>query len=228
MVHLAEIGQLLVRENWMLQAESAHLLRGRFEKVALGADETAQGHDHLFAYRIDRRVGDLREQLLEVVVNHAWLVGQAGQRRVVTHGAQRITRLGDQRNKHELHGFGGITECLHALEGLRVIQRRRRCGAGYVGQRDSLLREPFPVGSFAGDQAFHFFVRNESALIEVDQKHFARLQAPFEFNVGRIDLQHTDFGCHDALVIVGDVIAARPQSVAVKHGTNVFAVREHN
>ena len=50
MVHLTEIGQLLVRENGMLQAQSAHLLRGRFKKVALGADETAQGHDYFFAY----------------------------------------------------------------------------------------------------------------------------------------------------------------------------------
>ena len=50
MVHLAEIGQLLVRENGMLQAQSANLPRGRFEKVALGADKTAQGHDHFFTY----------------------------------------------------------------------------------------------------------------------------------------------------------------------------------
>ena len=43
------------------------LLRRLFENVALGADVAGQRHHHLFADRIDRRVGDLREQLLEII-----------------------------------------------------------------------------------------------------------------------------------------------------------------
>ena len=105
-----------------------------------------------------------------------------------------------------------------------MIKRWRGCGAGNVGQRDSLLCQPVPIAPFVADQAFHFLVRNKPALIEVNQKHFAGLQAPFKFNIGRIDLQHAYFRSHDAFVIMGNVIAARSQSVPVKHGTNVVAV----
>ena len=51
------------------------------EQVRLRADEGHQRHHDRFADRVDRRVGHLREQLLEVVVERLVLVRQHGQRR---------------------------------------------------------------------------------------------------------------------------------------------------
>ena len=48
------------------------------ENVPLGADVADQRHHHLFADGIDGRIGDLREELLEVVEQHLRAVGQAG------------------------------------------------------------------------------------------------------------------------------------------------------
>ncbi len=75
------------------------------QQVALRSNETGQGHDNFFAYGIDRRIGDLCEQLFEVVVDHARLVGQNGQGSIIPHGTQRVSCFSDHRQEHELHGF---------------------------------------------------------------------------------------------------------------------------
>ena len=93
MIHVLERGQLLVRQNRVRHAQPMGVLFGRFEQIPLGADVALQRHDHFFADRIDRRIGDLREELLEVVVQHPRLVGEARQARVVAHRADRVALL---------------------------------------------------------------------------------------------------------------------------------------
>jgi hypothetical protein len=51
----------------MRQLEGVAVLRGLVQNVALGADVAGERHDHLFADGIDGRVGDLGEELLEVM-----------------------------------------------------------------------------------------------------------------------------------------------------------------
>ena len=78
-------GQFRVGENRMRNAEAVALLFRRVEQIAFRADVALKAHDDVFADRIDGRVRDLREELLEVVVGHASLVRQHGQGRVVAH-----------------------------------------------------------------------------------------------------------------------------------------------
>jgi len=59
----------------MIDQQSVAMGRGRFEQIRFGADVAFQRHDHLLA---DRGVGDLSEQLFEIVVDHPWLIGQTG------------------------------------------------------------------------------------------------------------------------------------------------------
>ncbi len=68
-------------------------LRRRLEQVALGADRRVDRHDQLFADRIDRRVGHLREELLEVVVEQLRPVREHRERRVVAHRADRLVAV---------------------------------------------------------------------------------------------------------------------------------------
>ena len=75
-LHMLERGQLFVGENRVRQAQSAGVLFGGFQQVLLGADEALQRHNDLFANRVDRWVGDLRKELLEVVVQHSRLVAE--------------------------------------------------------------------------------------------------------------------------------------------------------
>ena len=72
-------------------SRSKPALLGRFvEQVAFGADRRDQRRDDFLANRIQRRVRDLREQLLEVVVKQLRPIREHGQRRVVAHRADRL------------------------------------------------------------------------------------------------------------------------------------------
>ena len=65
--HDEQAGQIAARENRAGQADDAGAVVFLRKDVALVADIRRQAHDQLFADRIDRRVGHLREALLEVV-----------------------------------------------------------------------------------------------------------------------------------------------------------------
>ena len=54
----------------MGQRQALGMLRRRLEQVRLGPDVALERHDDFLADRVDRRVGHLREELLEVVVEH--------------------------------------------------------------------------------------------------------------------------------------------------------------
>jgi len=57
---------------------------------------TYQRHDNFLSEGVDGRVGDLGEQLLEVVKHQRVVLGQAGKRRVIAHRAQSLLP-GNQR-----------------------------------------------------------------------------------------------------------------------------------
>ena len=101
------------------------------EQVGLGADERDQRHHDRLADRIDRRIGDLREQLLEVVVERLVLVRQHRQRRVVAHRADAFLAGLRHRAHQELDVFLGVAERLLAVEQrLGELGRGRRPPAG--------------------------------------------------------------------------------------------------
>ncbi len=72
------------------------------EQVRARADHRDQRHHQLLADRIDRRVGDLREVLLEIVVEQLGLLREHGNRRVGAHRADRIVAarwlIGSRKN----------------------------------------------------------------------------------------------------------------------------------
>ena len=72
------------------------------EQVGPGPDHRDQAHHQLLADRVDRRVGDLGEVLLEVVVEQLGPLGEHRQGRVGAHGADRI--LADLAHRLEEEG----------------------------------------------------------------------------------------------------------------------------
>ena len=58
-VEVADIGELFVRQNGVAETQAVRLLGRRFEHIALGTDKALERHDHFFANRVDRRIGDL-------------------------------------------------------------------------------------------------------------------------------------------------------------------------
>ena len=88
---------------------------GRFvEHVALAPDEAHQRHDQLFAQRVDRRVGDLCKQLLEVGEQHLRPIRQNGKRRVVAHRPDRLLAARRHRADHHVDLFARVAVCVLA------------------------------------------------------------------------------------------------------------------
>ncbi len=99
------------------------------QEVRPRSDHRDQRHHQLLADRVDRRVGDLREILLEVIVEQLGLARQRGDRRVGAHRADRIVGVARHRLEEELDVLLGVAESLLLVEMRRRVvgPRRHRC-----------------------------------------------------------------------------------------------------
>ena len=96
------------------------------EDVRPRSDERHQAHHQLLADRIDRRVGDLREVLLEIGVEQLRLVRHRRDRRVGAHRADGFL-AGRRHRRHQEPGvFLGVAEGLLAIEQRHVLAQRPR------------------------------------------------------------------------------------------------------
>ena len=176
------------------------------EQVRPRADHRDQRHHQLLADRIDRRVGDLGEVLLEIVVEQLGLVGQHGDRRVGAHRADRIVAGLRHRLQEELQVLLGVAEGLLAIE-----QRHGDLAAawswrgGRSRELDLGALQPFLVGLLAWRASFfisssammRFCSRSISSILPGCSRH---LRTIFSSGTGR----HADLGGHHHDVVVGD------------------------
>ena len=95
------------------------------QQVRPRPDHRDQRHHQFLADRVDRRVGDLREILLEVIVEQLGLGRQRGDRRVGAHRADRVVGIARHRLQEELDVFLGVAERLLLIE----MRRRDRWAA---------------------------------------------------------------------------------------------------
>ena len=113
------------RNHRRTEDHTGSVLRGFLEDVALGTEADFQGHDDGFTQRVDRRVGDLRELLAEVVVWRANTLRQHGHWRVITHRTYGFVALLAQRAQHLVALFERDLVHLHVLlELIDVVKRR--------------------------------------------------------------------------------------------------------
>ncbi len=70
-----DLGEILVGEDRLIDLQPLVRAGIMAQQVGARADHAGQAHHQFFADRIDRRVGDLREVLLEIVVEQARTVG---------------------------------------------------------------------------------------------------------------------------------------------------------
>ena len=103
------------------------------EQVRPRPDDGDQRHDEFFADRVDRRVGDLREELLEVVVEDLRPVRQRGIG-VGAHRADWIVAVARHRLEDELDVFLGVAERLLPV----------RSGDGRLGRVGAAARANAP------------------------------------------------------------------------------------
>jgi hypothetical protein len=128
------------------------VLRRLGEQVALGADAGAQRHDDRLARGVDRRVGDLREELLEVAEQRRALIGEDRQRGVVAHRADGLLARARHRSVQHAQVLLRVAEGELALAQRQLGHRPRGRGLQVVELHDVLV-EPRAVGLLRRDRA---------------------------------------------------------------------------
>ncbi len=226
----ADLLQIDVAEDRLRHLEPVMGAGDMAEQVRPRPDHRHQRHHQLLADRVDRRVGDLREVLLEVVIEQLRLVREHGERRIGAHRADGIVALARHRLEEELHVLLGVAEGLLVVEQRgRVVAQAglRRLGAfRQFLQLDLGLAQPFLVRMLDGERLLDLAVLDDAALLEVDQQHLAGLEPPFADDLLVRDRQHAGLRRHHHDIVVGEEIARRPQAVAVERGANLAAVGE--
>ena len=222
-----EPGELGIGEGRRGQPDLPAALRLGVKEVALGAEGGLRGRDQLFADRVDGRVRDLGEELLEVVVEQPRPVGEHRQGGVVAHRAGGPQGAGGHRLQVHAQVLEGEAEDLLALQDFLVAAFDALVGGRrQVVEVDEAVVQPLAVGVLAGDPVLELLVGDDPPLSGVHQEHAPRLQAALVQHLLRRHLQNPHLGAHDDAVVTGDVVARRTQAVAVEGGADDGAVGE--
>ena len=183
--HAPHLGELFVGQHRTRQLEPAAVAGARVQQVAFRAQPHVRRRDDLFADAVDGRVGDLREQLLEVVVQHARLLRERGQRRVVAHGADAFVAVARHRRHENALVFEGVAERHLALgerHGFRQRHFRRR---RQILEMHQVLLQPVGVRPLVDDLRLDLLVFDDAAELRVHEEHAARLQAALAQDAAR-------------------------------------------
>ena len=190
--------------------------------------EHRRRHEAL-AQRVDGRVGDLREELVEVVEERARVTGEHGERNVGAHGRQgRLARVG-----HGAHGLLDVIEVVavtgqalgeghFGIDGLEGVL----LALGKICHREGLLVDPVAEGLLSGKVGLDLVVPDDAALGGIDDEHLAGTERARLQNLVGLDGEGSRLGGKYHAVVVRDVVASGTQAVPVQCGTGDAAVRE--
>jgi hypothetical protein len=224
-VDVEDLGELVVVEDRAAQLDLAARVGAGFEDVALGADRGAERGHELLADGVERRVGDLREQLREVVVEQLGALGEARDGRVGAHRDHRLGAAGRHGRQDEPELLVGVAEGqLAAAHGLGVVDDV--LAVGQLFEADEPGVEPVPVGVLLGEGVLDLLVVDYAALRGVDEEHAAGLEAALLGDLGGREVDDARLrGEHDE-VVGGAPPAGGAQAVAVEDGADLGAVGE--
>ncbi len=231
--HLRQIG---VGQDRLRHLQPVMRSRVMSEQIRPRPDHRDQRHHQRLADRIDRRIGDLGEVLLEVVVQQLRLARQHGERRVGAHRADRIVAVLRHRLEEELNVLLRVAERLLLVQQRGLVVRPRRRHLRHRRRRLRRFRQllelhlrrlqPLGIRMLARQLLLHLGIVDDAAFLQVDQQHLAGLQPPLADDVLLRHRQHAGLGRHDHVVIVGDDIARRTQPVAIQRRADLAAIGE--
>ncbi len=224
--HLHDLPQLALGQHRRVEDDVVHRLGPGVEDVGLPAQLGGQRHHAVFAQRIDRRVGDLRERLAEVVVQRPRLPAQHGHGRVVAHRAGGLLLGLRERTQHLLHLLGRELEQLVVTAQRLLVERRigqRRIDQLGLQVGDALV-QPLLVRRAAAVDAVHRFAVEQVAALEVDGHHLARAQLALAGHAFGRHFPHAGFAGDDEVAVAGQHPARGAQAVAVQRARGVARI----
>ena len=223
----AQLGEVAARQHRLCHGQAAGVIRRLVEQVALGADGRAQAHHERLALRVDGRVRDLGEELLEESAQQPRTARERGQRGVDAHRGERLLAVARHRRDDVAQLLVAVAEEAQiALE--RVLGRRLDRRGGDVLEVDLLLVEEGAVGATAGERALDLLVTADAPGLGVDDQHLPGPQPVVDDDVGRVEVEHAGLGREHEQPVARDLVAARAQAVAVERRARLAPVAERD
>ncbi len=171
--------------------------------------------------RVQRRIRDLREQLVKIVVQESRALGKHRQRRVGAHGTGRLLAVRGHRLEDQVDVLAGVPE--RPLAAGKVLVRHH-CGRRpnrQILQPAQAGIEPCAIGLAGGEVVLDLLVLDDPLLLEIDEKHAAGFEAPAPYDVLRRHVQHAGLRRQDHATVLRHRVARRAQAVAVQHGAQM-------
>ena len=75
-----------------------------------------------------------------------------------------------------------------------------------IRKANEVFVQPLPIRLFGRDFVLQFRVIDNPGLDRIDQQHLPWLEAAFDQDVLRRNIEHSDFGCHNNETILGYAI----------------------
>ncbi len=207
-----------VGEDGRLETQQLGVPGRLVEPVVARAGQHLDRHDQLFADRVDRRIGHLREELLEIGIKGARFPGQDGERGVLAHGADRFL-AGD---RHGLEKRGDHVHLLLGITGTELLLEQGRAGRGLPVEGGSrhdvadVVAQPLAVGLLLRVGRLDLVVAEQLAVDGVDSDHLAGAEPAFLDDLAVVELQDADLRAEGEEAVLGDFVARGAQAVAIK------------
>ena len=202
------------------------------QQIRARADHRYQRHDQFLADGVYRRVGDLREILLEIIIEQPGPARENGNGRVGAHRPERVLPAGRHRLEKAGDIFLRISKSLLAIEqvGGAVGCNGFRNHFDVVQVLQLILGglQPFGIGSGGRKIGLYLLILDNPALFGVDQQHLAGLETPFPDDIVFLDRENARFRGHDDMPVIGDAEPRWPQTIAVERCANLPPIGECN
>ncbi len=227
-VDVPELRELIVVDHGVLDPDLAARFGRRLQQVAFRTDGRSHRRHQLFTNRVERRVRDLREELLEVVVEQPRPLREHGERGVGAHRADGFLALERHRPEQEPQILVRVAERAlplnhHLVRRERLVRRLRQ-----IFDVDEVRLQPLAVRMLRGQLPLDLFVVDDPALSGVHEQDAARVQPLLEQHLVGGNVEHADLGGHDDQLVLRHVVARGAKAVAIEHGADDGPVRERN
>ena len=189
LVEVLDLHKLDARKNRVLHLEHAAVVGLILQQITIGADVDGRIRDDLLAEGVDRRVGDLCEELLEVIEQKLVLLAQHGERNIVAHRRGLLDAVLRHREDHGLHVLIAVAENL--IETVTHLLRVRRDLAVrdlQILDVEEVPVEPLTVRLTCRIGFLALLVRDDALRLRVDEQHTARLESGLLHDVLRVNV----------------------------------------
>ena len=195
-VYRANAIELVLRQHRAIKANQLARRARIFQEIAMVADVKHARSNQALAQSVDRRVGYLGKQLIEIIEEGTVLLREAREGCIDTHGSQGHAALFSHSTDHFVHVIPVVAQLCHTYgHGNIGIARSISLSRSLkVGNLDLLFLYPIAIGLFLRIAGAQLVVPDNAIGRSVDLHHFARTKATCGKDVGGLDFDGSNLG----------------------------------